>query len=525
MTDTEPGTPTAGGVAEAVIETRSRPSLVWLIPLVAALAGAFVAWHAISQRGPAIEIHFADAEGLEAGKTTIQYKAVEVGLVEEVELAPDLSGVVVRARMTKGSERYLTEGTRFWVVKARVAGGRVSGLGTLFSGAYIGLDPVQGGREARSFRGLDTPPVVTTDEPGRHFVLHSYRAGALDVGTPVFYRKIKVGEVVSSALDPSGDFVVVQIFVGAPHDRRVRSTTHFWNASGIDVAVTAEGVQVDTESVASILIGGVAFDDPSDAAGEPAAEGAVFRLYENRQASERPVYTRKLGWLLHFDNSVRGLVPGSPVEFRGIQIGEVRDVRIELEGLERIRTPVIVDIEPERFGRAFLSDEDRRAGTDRLVQQGLRAQLKRGNLLTGQLVVSLDMHPTAPPAEVVWSEPYPEMPTIPTPMDEIAGDLTAIVRKIDRIPLDEIGRDLRDSLREMTELSRQINEDVVPQLTSALASADRTLADANALVGVDSPLNRDLRRAMYEFTQTARTFGLAAAQFEREPESLLRGRE
>jgi paraquat-inducible protein B len=527
MSEHGPDRPAPRGVAEAVIQTRTRPSIIWVIPLVAALAGAFVAWRAISERGPAITIHFADAEGLEAGKTKIKYKDVEVGLVEGIELAEDLSGVIVHARMVKEFSPHLTDKTRFWVMRARVAGGQVSGLGTLFSGAYIGVDPVREGASAREFRGLDEAPIVTTDEPGRHFTLRSYRAGSFAVGTPVFYRKIKVGEVVSAELDPSGEFVTVRVFVHAPHDGRVKGETRFWNASGFDVAMTAEGVTVDTESVASILIGGIAFDTPSDG-GAPAEADAVFPLYESREASERRTYTQKVVWLVHFDQSVRGLVPGSPVEFRGIRVGEVRDVRLAFDPKgQRIRIPVLIEVEPERIGQAAgRSPEERRAALDRMVASGLRAQLKSGNLLTGQLTVALDMHQNAPPAEVDWTGgPYPEFPTIPTPLEEITADLTSIVQKIDRMPLEEIGADLRDSLAAMAELTRQINSDVVPRLDSALASADRTLASANSMIGIDSPVNQELRRALVELTEATRSLGLAADQFEREPESVIRGRE
>lgn len=201
--DPEPSAPDE--FAEAVVETRRRPSIVWVIPLIAALVGGFVAWRTFSERGPEITIRFATADGLEAGKTKVEYKSVELGVVEEIRLADDLSHVVCHARMVKGAEQYLREGTRFWVVRARVAGGQVSGLGTIFSGAYIGLDPAREGKPIRAFQGLEVPPVVTIDEPGRHFVLRSYQAGAVEVGTPVFFRRIRVGQVVSSELDTSGD--------------------------------------------------------------------------------------------------------------------------------------------------------------------------------------------------------------------------------------------------------------------------------------------------------------------------------
>src|SRR6185503_13560312 len=166
-----------------------------------------------------------------------------------VELAPDLSGVICHVRMAKGMDPNLNDQTQFWVVRARIAGGQVSGLGTLLGGAYLGMDPGRGKKSRREFQGLDVAPIVTADEPGRRFVLHSYRAGHVEVGTPVFYRKIEVGRVLASELDPSGEFVKIEVFVSAPYDAQVRQDTRFWNASGIDVSVTGAGLQVRTESL------------------------------------------------------------------------------------------------------------------------------------------------------------------------------------------------------------------------------------------------------------------------------------
>ncbi len=190
------------------------------------------------------------------------------------------------------------------------------------------------GKSAREFTGLEVPPIVTTDQPGRRFVLHSHRAGSVDVGTPVYFRKIRVGEVISSELDASGDFISIQVFIHAPNDVRVSADSRFWNASGIDVSVSATGVNVNLESLSSLLIGGIAFDTPDDAA-TPAAEGALFTLYESEAATRREVYSIKSSYVAYFDQSVRGLSVGAPVEFRGIQIGEVRDVKLEFEPDDR----------------------------------------------------------------------------------------------------------------------------------------------------------------------------------------------
>jgi paraquat-inducible protein B len=497
-------------VAEAIVSARRRPSIVWLIPLVAAVVGAFVAWRTFSERGPEIHIEFPSAEGLEAGKTQIKYKDVEVGIVEQISLKPDLSGVVCTARMVKGAESYLTEGTRFWVATARITASQITGLGTLLSGAFIGIDPSREGKRSRHFVGLATQPVVTSDEPGKHFVLRSYRAGSVPLGSPVLFRKIQVGEVVSSDLDPSGDFVTISIFVHLPHDVRVTEDTRFWNASGFEVKLSASGVEVDVGSLTSVLIGGIAFETPDETA-PPAPDGTTFDLYENEAATKRPVYTKRTTWLVYFDQSVRGLNPGAPVEFRGIQVGEVRDVRLEYDAeKQRFRIPVLIDIEPERLGQLGSEDpKQRRESLDRLVQEGMRAQLASGNLLTGQLLVSLDMQEAAAPAKIVWSKPYPVFPSVPTPLEEITSSVTRLTKKLEDLPLDEIVASLNSTLE---------------SARAALEQADRTLATASTAVGPDSPLQTELRRALLELSDAARSVGLAADQIERQPNSLIFGR-
>jgi paraquat-inducible protein B len=496
-------------IAAAVVDTRRRPSIVWLIPLVALAIGAFVAWRTFAERGPAITIVVASAEGLEAGKTKVKYKDVEVGVVETVTLSDDFERVTVSARMAKEAAPYLTEKTRFWVMKARVAGGQVTGLGTLFSGAYIGMDPVRDAPSARSFEALAEPPIVNTSDPGRRFVLRSYQAGAVAVGTPVYFRKVEVGRVLSSALDPSGDFVTIDVFVGAPFDERVRAETRFWNASGIDFSMGATGVVVDTESVVSMLVGGIAFETPGGG-GEPAEEGRIFPLYESRAATQREIYTETVEWLVYFDQSVRGLHPGAPVELLGIPIGRVRDVKLEVDPEQRtFRTPVRIEIEPERIHNLKVAGASRRERIDRLVEAGLRAQLKSGNLLTGQLIVSLDMHEGAAPATVAWNAPTPIFPTVPTPIEEITQSITALVKRLEKLPLDRIGDDLRRTL-ETTQ--------------AALVEAKETLAATRSMVGPQSAVQQELQRTLYELSEAARSLGLAAEQIETEPESVLFGK-
>ena len=309
MSNSKNDKPELKGVPEPDIRTQKRRiSIVWLVPLVALAIGGWLVYKAISEKGPTVTITFKSAEGLEAGKTKIKYKDVELGQVDSIELDDDLSQVIVKAELVKKAKNFLSENTRFWVVRARVAAGGVSGLGTLFSGAYIGLDPGKPGKPATHFKGLEVPPVVTADLPGSHFVLRAASLGSLNVGVPVYFRRIEVGQVVSYQLDEDGQAVTVKVFIHDPHHQLVRKNTRFWNASGLDVAIGADGIRVDTESFVTLMIGGIAFDTPANMEpGEPAEENEVFKLYKNRESISEKTYARKKRWLLHFDSGVRGL--------------------------------------------------------------------------------------------------------------------------------------------------------------------------------------------------------------------------
>lgn len=508
-------------------------SLVWLIPLIAVLIGGWIAYRAISEQGPTVTIAFESAEGIEAGKTKVAYKDLQVGSITSVVLSEDLSHVVVTAELVPGAEDYLTENTRFWVVRPQISAGRITGLGTLLSGTFIAMDPVTEGERRDHFVGLETPPVVTTAQEGTVFHLRSKELGSFDVGAPVYYRQIAVGEVSSYELSEAGDSIEIQVFVRAPHDARVRSNTRFWNASGLDVSVTAEGLRVETASVVSMLIGGVAFEnhDPNNPGG-PVDPDHVFQLYSSRRESEQPIYTLKRRYLLYFDHSVQGLSPQSPVVFRGIKIGRVLEVSLELDPTHYVvRVPVVVEIEPERLHIADADPSDTRSRVERLVTNGMRARLGRGNLFTGALQVELDLHPDAPPATLVLGGRYPELPTVPAPLDEITASVSGLVAKLDRMPLERIGQDLQGSMAELRQMLEQVNglasqfdSETLPSLNSTLASVDETVNNLDQLLAEDAPLAIELRKAVQDFGEAARSVRLLADYLEQHPEALIRGK-
>ena len=541
------------GLPDPEFRTKKRRiSIVWLVPLVALAIGGWLVYKAFSEKGPTITISFDTAAGLEAGKTKIKYKDVELGQVVSIDLDDQLSKVILKAELVKKAEKFLSQNTRFWVVRARVAAGGISGLGTLFSGAYIGLDPGQSGPPATHFEGLEIPPVVTTDLPGSHFVLRAASLGSLNIGVPVYFRRIQVGRVVSYKLDEDGQAVTIKLFVHDPHHELVRKNTRFWNASGLDVDIGADGIRVDTESLVTLMIGGIAFDTPlNQEPGEPAAENDVFELYKNRESISEKTYVDKNRWLLYFSSDVRGLKSGAPVELNGIQIGSVLDVNLEFD-VEKISfsVPVLIETEGERIktiGKMPEGAEEQRV-MDYLVFKGLRAQLKTGSLITGQLLVALDLHPDAPPAKINWEGKYPVLPTVPTAMEEITTSLTQLLKKLEKLPLEQIGSDLRDTvsganrLVNSPELQRSpaalnetlnqaqkfvaaLNKDVAPEMKSAVSNLNAALIQAQKLAkSLNTNVAPQADRTLKELQSAARSIKVWAEYLERHPEALIRGK-
>jgi paraquat-inducible protein B len=539
------------------VHTKWHISPIWLIPVIALGVGVWLVYTALSQRGPAITITFKQAAGLEAGKTQLRYKDVEIGKVEKIHLSADLSNVTVTARLERDMEPYLTDTARFWIVKARVMAGEVSGLSTLFSGVYIGFEPGRPGPAKRDFTGLERPPVVSSDTPGRRFRLVADRLGSLDIGSPIYYRQIKVGQVASYQMQPGGDAVEILAFVEAPYDQLVRLNTKFWNTSGLDLRIDTEGVRIDTESILSLFLGGISFETPTNLnPGRPALESDLFRLYKSQSETSEPTYAYKQYFILYFNQNIRGLRVGAPVEFSGIKVGEVVDIRLELdeENLQ-FRIPVLISVEPERVQIKSKATLERDAIMRALVKKGLRAQLRTGMILTGQQYVNLDMYPDLPPVILGKAGRYPELPTVPNPIEEITASAQKLLNSLNQFPLDKIGSDLQQTLAQLKTLTgdRQIfealaslkagmsqleqfagglNQEVGPRLTAAVDRLENALQTtvqlvqgAQGVVDPEGPLMYRLSRALKEVTQAARAVETMAVTIERQPDALIFGKE
>jgi paraquat-inducible protein B len=499
---------------EAIVMPRSRfrPELIWAIPIAAVLIGGWLAVRAIRARGPIITISFNNAGGVVAGKTKIRYRDVDVGEVRNISVGPDRATVVITAELKREAGPWMVDDTRFWVVRARVAAAEVSGLETLLSGAYIGVDLGSSKRARRHFKGLEQVPVVSGGTQGRIFVAHAPRA--VGAGSPIYFRHLEVGQVTTSDLEPDGRRVSIGMFVRAPFDRFVTTGTRFWEASGIRASLDASAVKVESESLVTLLLGGISFEPgPDEADAGPAPAGHPFVLYRSRgEAMKRPDGGSE-DYTLVFHQSVRGLAVGAPVEFRGLPFGEVTRIGLDYDPVTyAFATPVDVRIYPDRLrARLRHGADELPLPTDvrmrRFVEHGLRAQLRSASLLTGQQFVAVDFFPTAPRVKLDPVRRPREIPTVASD-DDLQTSLAGVARKIDRLPLDEVGPAIGD-------------------IRQVLATAKAAFSNVDVAVsqfGPSSPRQADLEEVLQQVARAARSVRALADSLERHPESLIRGR-
>ncbi len=559
-----------GAPPEPSIQIRSSISMVWLIPLVTLIIGGWLIVKTLSEQGPQIEISFKTAESIEAGKTKVKYKEIDIGLVDSVGFSRDFSHVILKVSMNKGTEHFLGRGARFWVVKPRLSLRGASGLNTLMSGAYIEIEPGKGEVQTR-FKGLDNPPVVKADVTGTKFMLVADKLNSIDRGSPIYFQGILAGEVLGWELGNDRKSIFIHSFVKAPYDSLVKSNTRFWNISGVDLSMGTEGVNLRTESLATLLYGGIAFETPEsfrEVQEEIKADvsGLAFTLYGNYQDIQAAAFIKKITCVLFFESSVRGLKRGAPVEFKGIKVGQVKELSLAYDReSQHFKIPVLVEIEPERF----LSDSDMAEISPLstlmgLIDDGLRARLQTGSLITGQLFIELDMHPETPLNLMGPDLPFPELPTIPASLTQMTSSIKNILAKMERLDIDKIGSELLTTLNgagrivhkadrildkadletAMADFGRslvllkqiltQVDQRVEPiagNLENAIGAGHKAMEDIqNTLTLMDEALNPNAPLQYHfieltsELSEMARSIRILVDMLERNPNSVIFGK-
>lgn len=515
---------------------KARISLVWLVPIVAGIIGLSMVIHDFLNVGPKVVVSFLTAEGLEAKKTQVKYKNVVIGTVTDIALSDDRTHILATIELNQSATPFTRADTQYWVVRPRIGAHGVSGVDTLLSGAFISADAGSSDKTEKNFTGLETPPPVTFGERGKRFILHTDDLGSLDIGSPVYFRRIQVGQVVAYELAKDGKGVDIEIFISSPNDEFVLTDSRFWNASGVDVSLGAAGLKVSTQSLTSIISGGIAFREPNYSPDAKPAEGnAEFKLFDDQASALAPPDGEPKYIRMRFNQSLRGLVVNAPVDFLGVNVGRVVSVDLDYDPATGSFPGVVgAVIYPQRLGAANDKLRQQAGGGDeeeqtsriigRFVERGLRAQVRTGNLLTGQLYVAMDFDPKAPKVAYNAKARPLEVPTIGGSFDKLQEQLQAFVDKLGKIPLDDLAKNLNGSLIELQKTMKQVNGEVLPQMRGTLQQAQKTLGSANDTFADDSPARQQLGQAMEEVQRTARSVRVLTDFLSRHPESLIRGR-
>lgn len=513
-------------------KSRWKPLLIWLIPLIALLIALSLAVKALLSHGPTIDVSFRTAEGLVAGKTTVRYKQVDIGVVRQIDLSDDRSHVIARIDLRKGASNFAAKDSRFWVVRPRIGTSGVSGIDTLLSGSYIEVDGGKSAEDKFEFTGLEVPPVISSDVPGKVFFLNADDLGSLDIGSPIYYRRINVGQITAYKLSDDGKNVELQTFIRAPYDKFVTTDARFWQASGIDVTLNASGFNLDTQSLASIVAGGIAFGIPESSHATTAANHSRFNLWDSKGDALKEPDGQPRGVIMYFDHSLRGLTVGAPIDFMGIEIGNVKSVNAEFyDHYKQIRMRVEAVIYPSRVENGQALNPNSEIFKD-FIEHGWRAQMRTGNLLTGQNYIALDKFPKAKPATLqILGDNRVVIPTTPTELSGLQAQVSQIADKLTKFPLVEIGQDVRKTLNNMNtaiestdKLVKQLDGKVAPGLQATLDDVRKTVRSSESILSSDAPLQQDVRKALQQMTRAAASLQLMSDYIEQHPESIIRGK-
>ena len=532
-------------IPKALIKhSKDKFSLVWLLPIIILLIGALLIGQAVLARGTNVTISFKTAEGLAIG-TKIKYRNVDIGEISKITLSDDQKSVLVEAKLSRQAKNMLVEDTKFWVVRPRISGGSITGLGTVLAGSHIGLDVGKSKTGATEFIGYESPPIITSDVPGRQYVLVSDDAGSLDIGSPVYYRHLQAGQIIGFKLAPDGKQVQLTVFVNAPYDQYVNRNSRFWHARGVDVKLDSNGIKINSESLVSILLGGIAFEnlEGTDAL-PPAPANTAFHTFKNQDDAFKIPDTTITKGIMVFNESVRGLSVGAQIDFQGIVIGEVVENSIDFDTTTKQTNVVVsVNLYPDRLRSKFrknsqLNNTDSNKLLALLVNRGLRAQIRSSNLLTGQLYIALDFFPKVQKVNFDATKTPIEIPTISGSLRELQSTLASIANKLDKVPFESIGQELQKTLTNLNSLIVQIDQKIAPEASiaitemretlveakNAMTEAQRTLKSIEQSVGADGKLQQDSHEAMREITRAAQSTRALVDYLERHPEALIRGK-
>ncbi|KYN88626.1 paraquat-inducible protein B [Vibrio cidicii] len=523
--------------ANAEVTSQKQLSAIWIIPILALAMGLWMLFQYVNSTGPKITLILPTADGLEVGKTQIKALNVNVGVITDITLSENYDHIVATAQMSKDAERMLREDTLFWVVKPRIGREGISGLDTLLSGAYIQLQPGKVSTSKAYFNVMDLPPVAPPDTKGLRLLLTSKEAGKLSVGDPVMYEGFTVGRVETTQFDVESKKAHYQLFVFAPYDKLVTSRTFFWLNSGVSLQLNAEGLEFSLGSVESLLKGGVTFGllQEEDSGQLITQQMTEFRLFDDVKQIREGMYDDYIEFVMMFDESVRGLNPSAPVEYRGLRIGTVTKVPLRTRtsniDINTKRIPVLVRIELGRLYDNFTAAE-LPALQQRMQDEfakGLRASLKSGNLVTGALYIDMDYFSDEPTEQIARFDGYPVFPTKQGGFAEVQKQVTDLLRKVNQLPMDKtllsLERTLQASERMLISAERILNKQEMQNLPVDIQASLRQLEQTISGLSPESTVYHELEMTLVDLKQIMSQLKPLVEQINSKPNSLVFGQD
>ena len=530
-------------VAQTKVSPIRQISIIWLIPVLTVFIGMWMIYDYVSHQGPEITLHLNSAEGIEAGKTEIKSRNVKIGTIKSISLSDDFQSIIAKAQMTPEAEKMLRTDTRLWVVKPRIGKAGVSGLDTRLSGAYIALEPGTTDKVENTFDILEAPPVASQNEKGLRLILTKGTTGKLEVGDPVLYEGFTVGRIEKVNFSPTEKLAHYQLFIKSPFEQLVRTQSKFWVNSGMKMNLNTKGFNLDIGSIETLLTGGVSFattegQDEGTLVTQPLSK---FELYDNQEAAEQSAFNQYVEFVMLFDESIRGLNEGAPVEYRGVPIGYVAKVPLELEKIDdhftQRKIPVLVRIEPARIFQSneAISDEDFIDMFKGEFASGLRGTLKTGNLLTGALFIDTEIFPKSKLDNQDMYLNYLVFPTKVAGVAQIQRQFGQLIEKINNLPLENTVSSINKAMtssdkafsefdqtnQELTMLLRQSSTQQLPDsLKQSLEELQRTLNGYSP----DSQAYQDLQSTMSQLNQTLYQLTPLIKQLNQKPNSMVFGK-
>lgn len=539
-----------------------RFSILWLLPILALITGLYLVRVRLNTLGPNIQIELQNAAGIEVNRTKIRFRSVDIGTVSSINFTEDLKKVIINAQMTRNAIPLLRKDAKFWVVRPQISISGITGLDTLISGSFIAIDPGVSTEKSKYFTGLEKPPLIDTNDIGIRVRLVTNSAKGLYSGSPVYYRGIKVGQIETVQFSNEFDRIYLEAFINRPYDSLINSNSKFWNVSGVDIKLSANGAEISMESLETLALGGITFSTPIsfDSEERHLDENTLFTLYESEKDIHQTISYKKQYYVLYFGDSIRGLETGANVEFDGIDIGQVIDIRLIYdEKKEQAILPVLIEVEPDRIARVnrqgnLEPKEDSAQIFDNLVSKGLKASLETGNLITGSKFVRLSMYPREPEGKLTTDSysNYSIMPTRNTGLTKLTEDISIIVERVKKLPFDKLFAKAESALssidqavsqKEIQNIGASINH-TLAQFEQALTSVKTTSQSANTLlrnlntqitgvskqleqtlygISPDSNLYFTLTKTMQALEKTAKSIDRVMLQIDAKPNSLIFG--